>query len=246
MGRGGGVDKGLALSELETLLFAPVPLLQVCLLTSTSTASPLLDATLLAYEIAGTPVQGWGYLRLETSRKTKHYFSLKGSRRNSDVPPRRSGRRTGSLCIVGHTLAKPPRSVLTLWRETLHLQASHGTAGVCGWFHARTGWAEMTLSGPHAARTLHRAASKPSLLIPPPMTSDAQSLGRHSWWSLGPLKDHRAEPESINTALWIVCLFPSSLNSFLYIILISFYPSVVQLRPLIFKCKCRLSWQTWK
>lgn len=203
LGQCWGKDKGPALSEPQCRRPCCLPLFcsSKCVLffTSNSTASSLLVilvATLLAHDITGIPqcqcrgedacVGGW--------QKTTHFLSLKGSRRNSGVPPRQSGRWTGSLCIVGHTLTKLPQSVLSLWRETLHPQASRGTAGACGCVHARTGRAEMTPRRRLVAQTLHCVASKPSLLPPLPTMSDVPSRGRHSWWSLGPLKDHRAEP----------------------------------------------------
>lgn len=165
------------------------------------------------------------------------------------MPPRQSGRWTGSLCIVGHTLTKLPQSVLSLWRETLHPQASRGTAWVCGCVHARTGWAEMTPRQGLVAQTLHCAASKPSLLPPLPTTSGVPSRGRHSWWSLGPLKDHRAEPCNYmhkdnqinnwwtNTVLWIAvaCSLQVLVYFMLFFFLFFIYTSVAQPFPLIFK-----------
>ena len=148
--------------------------------------------------------------------KTTHFLSLKGSRRNSGVPPRRSGRQTGSLCIVGHTLTKLPQSVLTPWTETLRPQAARGTAGACG-----CGRAKATRRRLVGAQTPRCAASKPSLLTPPPVRSDVQSRGRRSWWSLGPLTEHRKSHENSGKKKQVFCRkFPPNLS---YLLQVMFY-----------------------
>lgn len=156
-----------------------------------SSAPPNGPAEMTSAGDAGCHLAGTQYYRDPTAPvqncwKTAHFLSPKESHRNSDVLPRQSGRQTGSLCIEGRTLTKLPQSVQTLWRETLHPQASRGTAGVCGRVRARMGQLSV-------AQTLCCAANKPSLLILPPRKSDVQSHGRHSRWSLAPLKDHRVE-----------------------------------------------------
>ena len=149
------------------------------------------DGTLKHHRDPTLPVQGWKCLWIKTvglsGATTTHFLSLKGSHRNSDVPPGQSGRRTGSLCTAVHTLTTLPQSVLTLWRETPRPQASRGTAGVRGCVRATSRRAEVT-PDPHAAQTLHYAASTPSRPTPPPTRSDLQSCGRCSWCGLGSLK----------------------------------------------------------
>lgn len=134
-------------------------------------------------------------LWLETARKHTYtrFLSLKGSRRNSVVPPRQSGIQTGSLWIAGHSPAKLPQSVLSPWREILRRRASRGSSGAHGCVRASRGRAETTPKWPTFAQTLCRAASKPSRPPPQPVTSDGQICVRLFWWSLGPLKNHKAQ-----------------------------------------------------
>lgn len=187
----------------------PCPTPQNVLFLKKTQLNYLVPAGDAGCHLAGTwkhiptvPVLAWGCLWIK-----QHFLSPKGSHRNSAALPRQSCRQTGSLCNAGHTLAKLPQSVLTLWRETLHPQASRGTAGVCGC--ARRGG---TQGPPLGAQTLHCAASTPSLLKPPTRKSDAQSRGRHFWCALGPLEE-RAEPVC---HVILFSLLPVFLHSHLY------------------------------
>lgn len=155
----------------------------------------LPSAASQAHDITGTP-QCWhatqGLPVVHDGQKIHtRFLSLKGSHRNSAVPPRQSGIQTGSLWIAGHSPAKLPQSVPSPWREILRRRSSRGSSGAHGCVRASRGRAETTPQ--ILAQTLCRAASKPSWPPPPPATSDGQICVRLFWWSLGPLKDHRVQ-----------------------------------------------------
>lgn len=94
---GGGRGRGAALLTARD----PAVFHSKCAFLSTSLVPAMPNAASQAHDITGTPQCGHateGLPVVRDGQKTHtRFLSLKGSHRNSAVPPRQSGRQTGSL-----------------------------------------------------------------------------------------------------------------------------------------------------